>query len=122
MLLIKKQITEVEVTKFLGFEIDNMLKLEKPQKINNTKIKFSMLRHKNYDKYLRYKCMESNLLCIFSFNNEIWVNFWGNSVDSKSVFILQKRIVRIMTSANSRESCRTIFKKLKILPLAYEYT
>ena len=38
--------------------------------------------------------------------------FWGNSVDSKSIFILQKKVVRIMTGANPRESCRTCFKKL----------
>ena len=38
--------------------------------------------------------------------------FCGNSIDSKSILILQKRVIRIMKDAN-----RTIFKKLKILPL-----
>ena len=35
LILIKKQIIEVEVRKFLDFEVDNV-KLEKPHKRNNT--------------------------------------------------------------------------------------
>jgi hypothetical protein len=36
--------------------------------------------------------------------------FWGNSTDADWVFILQKRIIRIMAGVGSRSSCRGLFK------------
>ena len=47
--------------------------------------------------------------------------FWGNSTDSKKIFILQKKIIRIMTGTKHRASCRNLFKKLSILPLPCQY-
>jgi hypothetical protein len=47
--------------------------------------------------------------------------FWGNSTDSKKVFYIQKRIVRIMAGAKRRASCRELFRKCNILPLASEF-
>jgi hypothetical protein len=37
-------------------------------------------------------------------------------------FKLQKRIIRIMVGIRGRESCRENFRKLKILPLQFQYT
>jgi hypothetical protein len=47
--------------------------------------------------------------------------FWGVSTYSKIIFKIQKRIVRIITSAGRRDSCRDIFKKLSVLPLQSQY-
>jgi hypothetical protein len=47
--------------------------------------------------------------------------FWGNSTDSKKVFYIQKRIIRIMAGAKRRASCRELFKKFNSLPLASEF-
>jgi hypothetical protein len=47
--------------------------------------------------------------------------FWGNSLDSKKVFTLQKKIVGIMMGVESRSSCREIFKRLQILSFPCEY-
>lgn len=49
------------------------------------------------------------------------IAFWGNSTDSHKIFKLQKRAVRIIAGVRSRESCRPLFNKLKILPLACQY-
>jgi IS1 family transposase len=43
--------------------------------------------------------------------------FWGNSSNSKKVFTLQKTIIRILFSAQPRTPCRSLFKKLEILPI-----
>jgi hypothetical protein len=48
--------------------------------------------------------------------------FWGNSSDSKKVFTLQLKIVSIMMSVKSRNSCRDLFKRLEILTLPCECT
>jgi hypothetical protein len=48
--------------------------------------------------------------------------FWRNCVNIKWVFVLQKRIIRAMVGVGSRCSCRSLFKKLNILPVPCIYT
>jgi len=43
--------------------------------------------------------------------------FWGHSTDSIKIFGLQKKIIRIMMSSRSSDSCRKLFFNLEILPL-----
>ena len=45
------------------------------------------------------------------------INFWDNSTHSIHVFQLQKEVNRIITYSRPRDSCRQLFKKLRILPL-----
>ena len=47
--------------------------------------------------------------------------FWGNSSYSNSIFRIQKRILRIITNTDTRETCRPIFKQLQILPLPSQH-
>ena len=47
--------------------------------------------------------------------------FWGNSTNINKLFILQKRIVRIISNIGPRDSCRQAFKKLKIMTLHSQY-
>ena len=52
---------------------------------------------------------------------EYGIIFWGDSVESKRIFLQQKRIFRIMTGSPSRATCRTLFCELKILTLTSQY-
>jgi hypothetical protein len=47
--------------------------------------------------------------------------FWGNSYNLNKVFLLQKRILRIMLGLNYRSSCKFWFKKLDILTVPCLY-
>jgi len=47
--------------------------------------------------------------------------FWGNSSHSIHIFRLQTRVIRIITGSRTRDSCRELFIKLKILPLQSLY-
>ena len=47
--------------------------------------------------------------------------FWGNSHYSVNIFKIQKRIIRINTNSNRYDTCRPLFKHLRILPLASQY-
>jgi hypothetical protein len=38
--------------------------------------------------------------------------FWGNSTDSKKLFYIQKKIIRITAGTKRRASCRELFKNL----------
>jgi hypothetical protein len=46
---------------------------------------------------------------------------WGNSAHVHQVFKLQKRVVRVMSSVGLRSSCKSLFRKLNILPIACQY-
>lgn len=45
----------------------------------------------------------------------------GSSVHCNNMFILQKKIVRALSSVDAGSSCRPCFKALKILPLPCIY-
>jgi hypothetical protein len=47
--------------------------------------------------------------------------FWGNSWHSSIIFILQKELIRIMEGCGNTASCRSLFKKFRILPLKSQY-
>jgi hypothetical protein len=47
--------------------------------------------------------------------------FWGQATNTKKLFILQKRVVHLMTGYGYRHLCRNLFKQLGILPLKSEY-
>jgi hypothetical protein len=47
--------------------------------------------------------------------------FGGNSLNSKMIFTLQKRTVRIIAGVKPRNSCRNLFMRLEMLPLPCEY-
>jgi hypothetical protein len=49
------------------------------------------------------------------------IMFWENSTHSIDIFILQKRIVRIITNSGNRVSCRHLLMKLDILPFYSQY-
>jgi hypothetical protein len=51
----------------------------------------------------------------FACFHSIMEQFWGNSTESKRIFQLQKKIIRIMTGCRSRTHCKPLFKSLEIL-------
>jgi len=48
--------------------------------------------------------------------------FWGSSSHANKVFILQKKIIRIITNTRPRDSCREVFKSMEIMTLNSQYT
>jgi hypothetical protein len=49
------------------------------------------------------------------------VIFWGNSTDVTKVFLLQKSIIRIMMGIRPRNTCRPLFKSLRIMTVSSQY-
>ena len=47
--------------------------------------------------------------------------FWGSSSYANKLFILQKKIIRIITNTRPRDSCREVFKSMEILMLYFQY-
>jgi hypothetical protein len=44
--------------------------------------------------------------------------FWGDLTEAKKIFLLEKKTISIMMGMKRSESCRPVFKELKILTLA----
>jgi len=49
------------------------------------------------------------------------INFWGSSSYANKVFILQKKIIRIIINTVPRDSCREVFKSMEIMTLYSQY-
>jgi hypothetical protein len=47
--------------------------------------------------------------------------FWGNCSYANKVFIIQKRIIRVLANAGPRDSCRIIFRNMKIFTVYSQY-
>jgi len=47
--------------------------------------------------------------------------FWGNSSSATKIFLLQKKIIRIITNARLRDSCRETFNNMQIMMLYSQY-
>ena len=43
--------------------------------------------------------------------------FWGSSSYTNKVFILSKKIIKIIMNTKSRDSCREVFKNMEIMTL-----
>jgi hypothetical protein len=47
--------------------------------------------------------------------------FWGSCYYATKVFLLQKKIIQIITNTTSRDSCRKAFKNMEIMTLYSQY-
>jgi len=63
----------------------------------------------------------SNQLTTHTFYYKYRIFWGGNSSNSRNIFTLQKKVVRIMAGTQPRTSCRSPFKQLEILPSPCQY-
>jgi hypothetical protein len=116
-----KYIEESANTKFLSLLIDNHLNWK-----NHIYQMISKLSETYYALRLMFHIVNIDTLksIYIAYIHSVVKNgiiFWVNSSNSKRIFILQKKIIRIIPDAKPRNSCRILFKKLEILPLPCEY-
>ena len=110
-------ITNINSTKFLGLIIDSTLSwkdhvTELTPKLNKACYVIRTLTFFRSPEVLRmvyFSCFHS----IMSYG----IIFWGNSHHSINIFKIQKRIIRIMTNSNRRDTCHPLFSQLRILLL-----
>jgi hypothetical protein len=114
-------ITTSNDIKFLGLTITSSLNWENHVNGVLTKLSTACYMLRNVKPLLSLKVL---LIIYNSYFHSILsygLMFWGNSSHAEKVFKLQKRVIRIMTGCNSRESCRNRFRDLNILPLRSQY-
>jgi len=60
-------------------------------------------------------------LCYFLSIMNYGIIFLCNSPYSNNIFRLQTKVLRIITSSRTKDSCHDLFKKLNILPLQSQF-
>jgi hypothetical protein len=112
-----KRIANTYDIKFLGLSMDGSLFWRNHVDQLIYKLNKSCYAIRSIEPFLSLKTIR---MVHFSYIHSLLtygIIFWGNSSHVKSVFKIQKRIIRIMTNSNSKDSCRELFKLLNILPL-----
>jgi hypothetical protein len=107
--------------KFLGLTSDNFLNWK--VHIDNL---FSKLSTSAFMIRILKQTLSQDILLMtyFTYFHSIMsygIIFWGNSSYANKIFKLQKRVKRIITGIRNRDSCRELFKSLKILTLVSQY-
>jgi len=115
-------ISELPETKFLGVQIDNHLKWKCRIDCILTKLSTAgfVIRQLFYVQNL-----QTLRMAYFAYFHSVvryGITFWGNVTNSYKVFKMQKKLIRIMSGAEPRASCRGLFRRLEILPVPCQYT
>ena len=116
-----KKIDTVDSFKFLGVILESTITWGKhidliTSKVNSLTYMIRFLRPVLSLKIIK-QIYSSYVHSILTYN----IIFWGNSPDSKKVFIAQKKIIRIIMQARPNTACRTLFREVGILTLYSQY-
>jgi hypothetical protein len=115
------QISSIPDTKFLGLIIDSTLSWKGHIEWLMSRLSSAIYAIRSIKTCTSLESMRSVYFYYFHPIMTFGVIFWGNSPFSIRIFKLQKRVIRIITNSRSRDSCRELFMKLKILPLCPQY-
>jgi hypothetical protein len=105
---------------FLGLEIDKFLNWKIHVKSMLPKLGKACFAIRNMKFCSNIETLRMIYYAHFHSIMKYGIIFWGNSPDAK-IFLLQKRILRIMMGMKQRDTCRPVLKKLNILTLASQY-
>jgi hypothetical protein len=117
----QKWITNTTEIKFLGLTIDDTLSWKQhiEQVVNKMCTACYALRN------IKHIVSVDTLRVIYFAHIHSIIScgiiFWGSSSYANKVFILQKKIIRIITNTKPRDSCREVFKSMEIMTLYSQY-
>ena len=116
-----KNINQVNVVKFLGITIDNTLSWKQHIDAIIPKLIKACYIIRRLKLYLSNSTLTMVYYAFFHSVMSYGLIFGGNSTDTKRVYKLQKRAIRIIMGAKTNDSCREFFKLLRILPFYAQY-
>jgi hypothetical protein len=116
-----KIILQTNFVKFLSITVDNTLSWKQHIDTITPKLNKACYIIRRSKLYLSNEALKLVYYAFFHSVMSYGLIFWGNSTQSKCVFKLQKRALRIIMGARNNVSCREFFNLLKILPLSPQY-
>jgi hypothetical protein len=113
--------TVVDGVRFLGLNVDSRLTWRTHVHLLESKLNKAFYLMLMISQSVDFATLRMIYFAYVYSNINYGVIFWGASNNSLPIFYLQKKIVRLMVRVGRRESCRQIFKDLKLLPLPCIY-
>lgn len=109
------KLTLKNTTKFLGMYIDNTLSWQ--DHVNNVCKKIGTASHniRVISRYVNPLTLKTVYYANFESRIRYGVIFYGNASNVNRIFIIQKRVIRIMFKLGFRETCRGKFKANNLL-------
>jgi hypothetical protein len=101
-----KTIEEVETAKFLGLQIDNNLNWKTHIQYVIPKLSSACFTMRTVTSLMKTGTSKLVYFAYFHSIMSYGIIFWGNSTDSKNVFYIQNKIIRIMAGTKRRICCR----------------
>lgn len=101
--------------KFLGIHIDESLDWSQQISCLCAKLNSICYCGRIVRRYLNDKCLRTIYFACFHSLMRYGVIFWGNSSGINRVFVVQKRMIRIMFGMKVLESCRGVFRRHNVL-------
>ena len=114
-------LTNITSTKFLGITLDNMLTWKEHITDLTTKLNKACFAIRAVKPYMSLRVLRTVYFSYFHSIMSYGIIFWGSSNLSNSIFKIQKRAIRIITSKSNRDSCRQVFNQYQILTLPAQY-
>ena len=96
-------------TKFLDLQIDKYLNWKEHIEYITPKLASALYAIRSMSTYVCTGTLKLIYHAYFHSLMKYGIIFWGNSINSKHIFILQKKGIRIMARAGKRDSCRNLF-------------
>jgi hypothetical protein len=115
------EISDSCYTEFLGINIVNTLSWKRHIDQLLPKLNTACYAIRTLKPYLSQETLLMIYYAYFHSILNLAIIFWGNSSYDISIFRVLKRVLRIMTGTGNRNSCRQLFKTLRILPIQSQY-
>lgn len=107
--------------KFLGIHIDEHLDMSAHIEYLCPKLNKICYSIRVIHKYLNEKSLRIIYFANFESIIKFGIIFWGSNTNINKIFVIQKRVLRLIYKMQYNESCRTIFKNNKILTVVALY-
>jgi hypothetical protein len=113
--------TSLSNMKFLGIYIDDKMSWKHHIEQISPKLNTVCYIIKTIKPYTSINTLKMVYYSYFNSIINYGLPFGGNSPKCINIFRIQKKIVKIILGCRRRDSCRSLFRKLEILPLASQY-
>ena len=116
-----KSVSAISCTRFLGLTVNCTLTWTNHIDLLTKELSSTCFVIWNIKLYLSPSASKMIYYSLFHSVMSYGIMFWGKSPHSTVIFKMQKRVIRILMGRCYRESCRELFKELKILTLQSQY-
>ena len=108
-------------TKFLGIHVNESLKWNHHYEVLKSKLNTGYYLISFLQKITNPCILRMMYFACFQTHLKYGITLWRGDPQSRKIFLLQKKVIRIMSKVDQHTSCRKPFRELGVLPLPCLY-